>query len=81
MRTNEKTGWRLKPERKIRRTGGFCNLAILTHFAFFASSEALLIKDESKEEKLMCKVFEGLEAPSAGAEGFDFIAAKSRLAI
>ena len=74
MRTNEKTGWRLKPESNIRRTGRFCNLAILTLCAFFASSEALLIKDESKEEKLMCKVFEGLEAPSAGAEGFDFIA-------
>ena len=50
MRTNGKTGWRLNPESNIRRTGRFCNLAILTLCAFFASSEALLIKDESKEE-------------------------------
>ena len=50
MRSNEKTGWPLKPESNIRRTGRFSNLAILILCAFFASSEALLIKDESKEE-------------------------------
>ena len=50
MRTNEKTGWPVKPESNMRRTGGFSNLAILILCAFFASSEALLIKDESKEE-------------------------------
>ena len=49
MRSNEKTGWPLKPESNIRRTGRFSNLAILILCAFFASSEALLIKDESKE--------------------------------